>query len=82
MRENINNADEVWAVSEGCGQSLRRLGYKVRYLVMENGTDFAFGKADPLAVAALRQKYGIRDDDFVFLFVGRMRWYKNLKLIF
>lgn len=48
---------------------------------MENGTDFAFGKADPLAVAALRQKYGIRDDDFVFLFVGRMRWYKNLKLI-
>ncbi len=81
VRENINSADEVWAVSEGCGQSLRRLGYKGRYLVMENGTDFAFGKADPLAVAALRQKYGVRDDDFVFLFVGRMRWYKNLRLI-
>jgi 1,2-diacylglycerol 3-alpha-glucosyltransferase len=79
--ENINNADEVWVVTEGCGKALRNIGYRGGYRVMENGTDFAFGKATTDKVDQLKDKYNIKDDEFVFLFVGRMMWYKNVKLI-
>lgn len=80
--ENVNNADEVWVVSEGCGQALRKIGYRGGYLVMENGTDFAYGKAPKDKTDLLKDKYGIiKDDEFVFLFVGRMMWYKNVGLI-
>ena len=77
----MNNADEVWVVSEGCGQALRKIGYRGGYLVMENGTDLAYGKAPKDKTDLLKDKYGIiKDDEFVF-FVGRMMWYKNVGLI-
>lgn len=78
--DNINAADEVWCVTEGCGQALRNIGYEGTYCVMENGTDFPRGTADPAAVDKLREKYDVRPDEFVFLYVGRMMWYKNLQL--
>ena len=81
MLDNINAVDEVWVVTEGCGKSLRQVGYNGEYRVMGNGTDFAFGQADADKVAELRLKYQIPDDTFVFLFVGRMMWYKNLRVI-
>ena len=81
LLDNINAVDEVWAVTEKCGEALRQVGYKGNFLVMENGTDFAFGKADPLRVMQLREAYMVPEDTFVFLFVGRMMWYKNVRLI-
>ena len=81
LLENINAADEIWVVTEGCAQSLRDIGYKGSYMVMENGTDFRYGRATPEKVEELREKYQIRQDEFVFLFVGRMMWYKNVRLI-
>ena len=81
LLDNINAVDEVWAVTEKCGEALRNVGYKGNFLVMENGTDFAFGKADPLRVMELREAYTVPEDAFVFLFVGRMMWYKNVRLI-
>ena len=81
MLDNINNADEIWVVTEGCGRALRKVGYRGGYRVMENGTDFAYGKAAPEKIAELRDKYGVKDDEFVFLFVGRMMWYKNVRLV-
>ena len=81
MLYNINRADEIWAVTDGCGKALQNIGYKGDYYVMENGTDFPFGRSDEQAVAALRERYGIDDDTFVFLFVGRMMWYKNTRII-
>lgn len=78
--ENINVADEVWCVTEGCGQALREIGYEGTYTVMENGTDFPRGTADPALVDALREKYDVRPNEFVFLYVGRMMWYKNVQL--
>ena len=78
---NIAHMDEVWVVSEGAGENLRSLGYKGSYRVMPNGTDFKRGRADEDKVAALRQKLGIAGDEIVFLFVGRMMWYKNTGLI-
>ncbi len=79
--ENIKAVDEVWVVTKAAGDTLRRIGYQGGYRVMENGTDFAFGQAEEERVAALRDKYAIPDDALVFLFVGRMMWYKNIRLI-
>ncbi len=81
LLENIKAADEVWVVTEGCGKALRNVGYRGSYMVMENGTDFPFGRATAEQIDGLREKYGIKKDEFVFLFVGRMMWYKNVRLI-
>ncbi len=79
--DNISACDEVWTVSRGAGENLRSLGYEGDYVVMENGVDFPKGRADKNAAVALRRKYGISDDTFLFLFVGRLLWYKGIKLI-
>lgn len=79
--DNIKAADEVWVVSKGAGENLRELGYKGEYLVMPNGCDFEKGIATKDKMAALKKKYNIQKDELVFLFVGRMMWYKNLQLI-
>ena len=81
LLENIKAADEIWVVTEGCGKALRNVGYRGNYMVMENGTDFRYGQAQPEQIEELKAKYGVKDDEFVFLFVGRMMWYKNTRLI-
>lgn len=75
---NISAADEVWAVSRGAGESLRKIGYTGDFKVMENGTDFARRRSSKYEIAALREQCGV-GDDICFLFVGRMMWYKNIK---
>ncbi|MBR5540388.1 MAG: glycosyltransferase [Clostridia bacterium] len=81
VSRNVNAVDEVWVVTESCGEALHNIGYDGPYRVMENGTDFPKGVASPEAVVALRENYDLREDVPVFLFVGRLMWYKNLKLI-
>lgn len=81
LLNNINACDEVWVVSEGAGENLKSLGYEGDYYLMENGTDFVKGKASQFAIDQLNDKYNIGTDETVFLFVGRMMWYKNIKFI-
>ena len=78
---NIKLADEVWVVTQTAAKSLRDLGYTGDYIVMENGTDFPKGKIEKDELEALNKLFNISDDELVFLFVGRMQWYKNIKLI-
>ncbi len=79
--KNIESCDEVWTVSRGAGENLRSLGYEGNFVVMENGVDFPRGRADENAAAALRERYGIPQNKALFLFVGRMMWYKGIRLI-
>lgn len=81
IRSNINAVDEVWAVSDGAGKNLQEIGYNGAYRVMENGVDFEKGAADGRLCAQLRDSFDFSDDVPVFLFVGRLLWYKNLRLI-
>ena len=78
---NVSACDEVWVVSEGAGENLRSLGYEGDYLVMPNGVDLEKGQASPAAVAALNETWSLPGGVPVFLFLGRMMWYKGLKLI-
>lgn len=81
IAENISACDEVWTVSRGAGENLRSLGYKGDYVVMENGVDFPKGRADAEDAQELRRYYDIPDDAMLFLFVGRLLWYKGIRLI-
>ena len=78
--ENISSADEVWVVSRGAGENLKSLGYEGDYIVMPNGVDLPQGRVSEEAVAAACQGYDLPKDVPVFLFVGRMMWYKGLRI--
>lgn len=80
IRSNIKACDEVWTVSEGAAESLRALGYNGKYVVMPNGTDMPKGRAPKSHIDLVCAKYGIPDGIPLVLFVGRMMWYKNVKL--
>ena len=82
IAENISACDEVWTVSRGAGENLRSLGYEGEYVVMENGVDFPKGRASAEDAAELRNYYGIPNDVTLFMFVGRLLWYKGFRLIF
>lgn len=79
--KNIESCDEVWVVSEGAGENLRSIGYKGEYIVMENGVDIPKGRVSEEEIAAATEGYDLPNGVPVFLFVGRMAWYKGLDII-
>ena len=79
--DNISACDEVWVVSKGAGDNLKSLGYQGDCVVMENGVDLKKGLASPELVAELRQKHALPAYVPVFLFVGRLMWYKGARII-
>lgn len=78
---NISACDEVWAVSKGAGENLRAMGYDGEYIVMPNGVDLPLGKASTQIIASATAGYDLPFDIPVYLFVGRMMWYKGLRII-
>ena len=79
--DNISACDDVWVVSEGAGQNLRSIGYEGNYLVMPNGVDMPKGRLSADAIDAVRKTYGLDPSVATYLFVGRMMWYKGIRLI-
>lgn len=78
---NISACDEVWAVSHGAGENLKSLGYQGDYIVMPNGVDLPRERVSPEKCQAVSAGYDLPPNVPVFLFVGRIRWYKGLKII-
>ena len=79
--DNITACDEVWTVSHGAGENLKSLGYQGDYLVMPNGVDFPKGRVDESLVREVTKDFDLPENIPMFLFVGRMMWYKGLKVI-
>ena len=79
--ENIEACDDIWVVSKGAGENLKSLGFKGNYTVMHNGVDFTKGKSPEENIKKIREKYGLVDGIPTYLFVGRMMWYKGLRII-
>ncbi len=78
---NVDACDEVWVVSRGAGKNLESLGYRGSWRVMENGVDLPRGRAEEAAVRETTEAYNLPPDLPVFLFVGRLMWYKGVRLI-
>ena len=79
--DNITACDEVWTVSRGAGENLKSLGYQGEYLVMPNGVDFAKGRVEKALVREVTKDFDLPENVPMFLFVGRMMWYKGLRII-
>lgn len=79
--ENINACDEVWTVSQGAGENLRSLGFEGDYIVMPNGVDLPCQRVPEEQIAAVTGGFDLPQGVPVYLFVGRMMWYKGLKII-
>lgn len=79
--QNIRSCDEVWAVSQGAAENLRSLGYEGDCVIMPNGVDLPRGRISHAAIAQATEAYDLPAGVPVFLFVGRMMWYKGLKII-
>ena len=78
---SFNYADEVWTVSHGCAKSLRDLGYQGDYRVMVNGADITLDPASDEIMRQVQAETGFNSGELVFLFCGRMQWYKGIKII-
>lgn len=81
LLKNINAADEVWVTSQGTADSLRKVGYTGDYIVMPNGCDLPITNVAESDIALIKRKHNIPADKPVFLYCGRMIWYKNIQLI-
>ena len=81
LAKNIAACDEVWTVSRGAGDNLRKLGYEGDYIVMPNGVDFPRGRVSQELVDETTRDFDLPAEVPVFLFVGRMMWYKGIRII-
>ena len=79
--QNIAACDEVWTVSRGAGENLRSLGYEGDYIVMPNGVDFPRGRVEDSLIQQVTADYDLPEGLPLFLFVGRMMWYKGIRII-
>lgn len=71
--------DEVWAVSASSADTLRGYGYTGDIRIMPNGTDIHPLNEDVLNDVC--ERFGLRSDVPVLLFVGQVNWKKNLRCI-
>ena len=79
--QNINACDEVCAVSRGAGENLRSLGYEGDYIVMPNGVDLPRERVSQEEIDRAVSGLDLPLDVPVYLFVGRIMWYKGLRII-
>lgn len=79
--DNISACDEVWAVSNGAAENLRSLGYKGDIVIMRNGIDMEKGISSDEEIKQIKDTYSLNDNVPTFLFVGRMMWYKGIRII-
>ncbi|MDO4622778.1 MAG: glycosyltransferase [Eubacteriales bacterium] len=78
---SVSACDELWVVSRGAGENIRSLGYEGDYIVMENGVDMPKGRVPEAEVQEVVKDYDLPKKVPVFLFVGRLMWYKGLRII-
>ena len=79
--QNISACDEIWTVSRGAGENLCSLGYEGDYIVMPNGVDFPRGRVEESLIEEVTAGFDLPEGVPVFLFVGRMMWYKGIRII-
>lgn len=78
---SFNYADEVWTVSKGAADSLREMGFTGETRVMVNGADISLEPASIEIMRRVQAETAISSNELVFMYCGRMQWYKNIKLI-
>lgn len=81
LLRNVNACDEIWTVSSGAGENLRSIGYEGEYIVMPNGVDLPHEQVSQELVQQVTEGYDLPSDVPCYLFIGRLMWYKGLRII-
>jgi len=81
IMRSFDMADDVWTVSRSCKEILRQHGYKGDIHVAENGCDFDAANVPDKAEETVNELFNIPKSQTVLSFVGRMEYYKNIKMI-
>ena len=81
LLRNVNACDEIWTVSRGAGENLRSIGYEGDYIVMPNGVDLPHERVSDNLIEEVTAGYDLPEDVPCFLFIGRLMWYKGLRII-
>lgn len=78
-----NTCTELWTMHQKVADVVIEYGYKGKIYFMPNATDYIPLSKEDVEKGAkfINEKYNIKDDENVFLFVGRIVEQKNLKLI-
>ena len=81
LLRNVNACDEIWTVSKGAGENLRSIGFEGNYIVMPNGVDLPREKVSDDLIEETTAGYDLPAGAPCFLFIGRLMWYKGLRII-
>lgn len=81
LLRNVNACDEIWTVSKGAGENLRSIGFEGDYIVMPNGVDLPREKVSEDLIIQTTDGYDLPAEVPCFLFIGRLMWYKGLRII-
>lgn len=81
IMEVFNAVDEVWTMNEACKKTLVSYGYHKKVRLISNATDFKPATDVEKLSSLAREKYGIKDEENVYCFVGRLIVLKNILLI-
>jgi len=79
--QRVRTFDEVWTVSQGAADDLRALGYRGGIVIMRNGCTMPTGEPPGALISVVQASHNIPENVTIFLFVGRMIWYKKIQLI-
>ena len=71
-------ADEVWIPQAAVEETLREYGYKGKVEIVDNGNDFSDIQDIDKKRSTMRHSLGIKENEFMFLFVGQHILEKNL----
>lgn len=75
-----NHSDLVWVPQESVIEVIRSYGYKGPVEVMDNGSDLVADYPEEYYSNA-RKELGVKDGEFLLLFVGQHIWEKNPQLV-
>ena len=81
LLRNVNACDEIWTVSKGAGENLRSIGYEGDYIVMPNGVDLPREQVSEELMRSVTSGYDLPKDVPCYLFIGRLMWYKGIRII-
>ena len=76
-----NNCDEVWTMNTFSGGELVDYGYKGKINYFQNSSNFVLNPDEDGAVELVNEKYGLKGQQNVLLFLGRLVSQKNILFI-
>ena len=73
-----NASDEVWTMNTQCVDILKEYGYNGKTYVLPHGVSTLPSTCYEQERSNMRQKLGVKDDELLFIFVGRLVAAKNV----